>query len=352
MFETIRQGDLLLHHPYESFMPVVELLRQAAADPDVLVIRQTLYRTGPDSPIARTLIEAARAGKEVTVVVELKARFDEEANIELATRLQEAGAHVVYGVVGYKTHAKMILIVRREGKQLRRYIHLATGNYHPRTARQYTDFGLFTCDNAIGVDVQKIFQQLTAPGRPGRLKKLMQSPFGLHQRILALIEREAAHARAGRPARIVAKMNSLLEVNVIKGLYAASQAGVTVELIVRGICALRPGLPGISDNIRVRSVVGRFLEHSRVFHFQNDDAPEIWLSSADWMGRNFFNRIEACFPIEDKRLRDRILKEGLEAYLADTARAWVLHADGTYQRVKAGRRPRDAQAQLAERLAE
>ncbi|MEN9726301.1 MAG: hypothetical protein RL434_667, partial [Pseudomonadota bacterium] len=351
-FEAIRQNDLLVHHPYESFSPVVELLRQAAADPDVLVIRQTLYRTGPDSPIAKTLVEAARAGKEVTVVVELKARFDEEANIELATRLQEAGAHVVYGVVGYKTHAKMILIVRREGKQLRRYVHLSTGNYHPRTARQYTDFGFFTCDNTVGMDVQKIFHQLTAPGRALRLKKLLQSPFTLHQSMVSMIEREAAHASAGRPARIVAKMNSLIEINVIKALYAASQAGVKIELIVRGICALRPGLPGISDNIRVRSIVGRFLEHSRIFHFQNDDEPEVYLSSADWMGRNFFNRIEVCFPVEDKRLRDRVLREGLEIYLNDNTRAWLLDAEGQYHRVRAGGKPRDAQAQLLAKLAE
>ncbi|MBM4227177.1 MAG: polyphosphate kinase 1 [Gammaproteobacteria bacterium] len=351
-FEAIRQNDLLIHHPYESFSPVVELLRQAAADPEVVVIRQTLYRTGPDSPIAKTLVEAARAGKEVTVVVELKARFDEEANIELATRLQEAGAHVVYGVVGYKTHAKMILIVRREGKQLRRYVHLSTGNYHPRTARQYTDFGFFTCDNTVGMDVQKIFHQLTAPGRALRLKKLLQSPFTLHQSVVAMIEREAGHATAGRPARIVAKMNSLIEINVIKALYAASQAGVKIELIVRGICALRPGLPGISDNIRVRSIVGRFLEHSRIFYFQNHEEPELYLSSADWMGRNFFNRIEVCFPIEDKRLRERVLREGLETYLNDNSRAWLLDAEGQYHRARTGSKPKDAQAQLLAKLAE
>ncbi len=350
LFAAIRRGDVLLHHPFESFAPVVEFIRQAAADPDVMVIKQTLYRTGPDSPIAKTLVDAARAGKEVTVVVELKARFDEEANIELATRLQEAGAHVVYGVVGFKTHAKMILVVRREGKQLRRYVHLATGNYHPRTARQYTDFGLFTCHNAVGVDVQKIFHQLTAPGRAGKLKKLLQSPFTLHTTVLELIEREAAHARAGKPARIIAKMNALIEVNVIMALYSAARAGVKIDLIVRGICALRPGIDGVSTNIRVRSIVGRFLEHSRVFYFQNAGAHEVFLSSADWMGRNFFNRIETCFPIEDKRLRDRVIKEGLEAYLSDNTRAWALHSDGVYQRVKAGAKLRDAQAQLLELL--
>ena len=351
-FEVLKRGDLLLHHPFQSFSPVVEFLRQAAQDPEVLVIKQTLYRTGPDSPIVKTLVDAARAGKEVTVVVELKARFDEEANIELATRLQEAGAHVVYGVVGYKTHAKMMLVVRREGKQLRRYVHLATGNYHPRTARQYTDFGMFSCDNAIAVDVQRIFHQLTAPGRAGKLKKLLQSPFTLHARMLELIEREAAHARAGRPARIVAKMNALVEVQIIAALYEASRAGVKIELIVRGICALRPGIPGVSDNIRVRSVIGRLLEHSRVFLFSNDDAPEVYLSSADWMGRNFFSRIEVCFPVEDKRLRDRVIKEGLELYLHDNARAWELRSDGSYHRVRGGGRVRDAQQQLLDQMGE
>ena len=351
-FEVIRRGDLLLHHPYQSFLPVVEFLRQAAQDRDVLVIKQTLYRTGPDSPIVRTLVDAARAGKEVTVVVELKARFDEEANIELATRLQEAGAHVVYGVVGYKTHAKMLLVVRREGKQLRRYVHLATGNYHPRTARQYTDFGMFTSDNAIAIDVQRIFHQLTAPGRANKLKKLLQSPFSLHPRMIELIGREAAHARDGRPARIVAKMNALVEVQVIAALYEASRAGVKIDLIVRGICALRPGIPGVSDNIRVRSVVGRLLEHARVFLFQNDGAPQVYLSSADWMGRNFFSRIEVCFPVEDKRLRDRVIKEGLELYLQDNARAWELKSDGSYSRARAGNRVRDAQQQLIDQFSE
>jgi polyphosphate kinase len=351
-FEVLKRGDLLLHHPFQSFSPVVEFLRQAAQDPEVLVIKQTLYRTGPDSPIVKTLVDAARAGKEVTVVVELKARFDEEANIELATRLQEAGAHVVYGVVGYKTHAKMMLVVRREGKQLRRYVHLATGNYHPRTARQYTDFGMFSCDNAIAVDVQRIFHQLTAPGRIGKLKKLLQSPFTLHPRMLELIQREADHARAGRPGRIVAKMNALVEVQTIAALYEASRAGVKIELIVRGICALRPGIPGVSDNIRVRSVIGRLLEHSRVFLFDNDGAPEVYLSSADWMGRNFFNRIEVCFPVEDKRLRDRVIKEGLEIYLHDNARAWELRSDGSYHRVRGAGRVRDAQLMLLDQMGE
>jgi len=318
----------------------------------VLVIKQTLYRTGPDSDIVEALVEAAEAGKEVTVVIELKARFEEQANIELATRLQEAGAHVVYGIVGHKTHAKMILVVRREGKQLRRYVHLGTGNYHPRTARLYTDYGLLTSDNTIGVDVQKIFHQLTAPGRVGKLKKLLQSPFTMHRTVLELINREAAHAAAGKPARVIAKMNSLSEVQTIDALYGASSAGARVDLIVRGICALRPGIEGVSSNIRVRSIVGRFLEHSRVFYFHNDGHPEIYLSSADWMGRNFFNRIETAVLVEDKRLHQRILKETFNNYLADNARAWTLRSDGTYTRVtrSASARSRDAQQTLLDSL--
>jgi polyphosphate kinase len=353
MFAVIRRGDIMLHHPFESFVPVIEFLRQSASDPDVLVIKQALYRTGPDSPVAKALIDAARAGKEVTVVVELKARFDERENIELAARLQEAGAHVVYGVVGHKTHAKMILVVRREGKQLKRYVHLGTGNYHPSTARLYTDYGLFTCDNAFGVDVQKIFHQITAPGRTGKLKKMLQSPFTLHKTMLEFIGREANHARAGKPARIIAKMNALIEVRVIRALYEASQAGVKIDLIVRGVCALRPGIENVSENISVRSIVGRFLEHTRVFYFHNDGEQEVYLSSADWMGRNFFNRIETCFIIEDKRLRARIIKQGLNNYLSDNTRAWQLRSDGSYVRVKAGSsRPRDAQQTLLEHLGE
>ena len=351
VFDVIRRGDLLLHHPFQSFAPVTDFLYQAARDPAVLVIRQALYRTGPDSPVVDALLEAARKGKEVTVVIELKARFDEEANIELATRLQEAGAHVVYGIVGHKTHAKMILVVRREGKQLRRYVHLGTGNYHPRTARLYTDYGLFTCDNTIGVDVQKIFHMLTAPGRAGKLKKLLQSPFTMHSTILELIARETRRARSGLPARIIAKMNALSEVQTINALYEASQAGVKIDLIIRGVCALRPGIAGISENIRVRSIVGRFLEHARVFYFHNDGEDQIYLSSADWMGRNFFNRIETCFLVEDKRLHQRILKECMNNYLADNTRAWLLRSDGSYARVKPGTaRPRDAQQILLDEL--
>lgn len=330
LFAVIHRGDLLLHHPYQSFIPVIEFLRQAAQDPNVLVIKQTLYRAGVDSPIVEHLVEAARAGKEVTVVVELKARFDEAANIELATRLQEAGAHVVYGVFGHKTHSKMILVVRREGRMLRRYVHIGTGNYHPQTAKVYTDYGLFTCDNTFGVDVQTIFQQLTAPRRSTKLKKLLHSPFSLHRRMLELVNREAANAATGKSARIILKMNALTEVEVIKALYRASRGGVKIDLIIRGICALRPGIEGLSENIRVRSIIDRFLEHTRVFYFHNRGEPEVYLSSADWMDRNFFNRIEACFPIEDRRLRDRIIKECLNNYLSDNTAAWTLRADGTY----------------------
>lgn len=352
MFDVIRRGDLLLHDPFQSFAPVTDFLFQAAHDPDVVVIKQTLYRTAQDSPIIQALTEAADAGKEVTVVIELKARFDERANIELATQLQEAGAHVVYGIVGHKTHAKMVLVVRREGKLLRRYVHLGTGNYHPMTARHYTDYGLFTCDKAIGMDVQKISHQLTAPGRPGKLKKLLQSRFTMHRTILDLIAVETKHARAGKTARIIAKMNALTEVQTINALYEASAAGVKIGLIVRGICALKPGVHGISENIRVRSIVGRFLEHARVFYFHNDGAQDIYLSSADWMERNFFNRVETCFLVEDKRLRKRILKEGLNNYLTDNTRAWSLKSGGSYLRTKpSASRSRDAQNSLLENFA-
>lgn len=353
MFGVIRRGDVLLHHPFQSFAPIPEFLFQAARDPDVLVIKQTLYRTGPESAIVEALVEAAGRGKEVTVVIELKARFDEIANIELATRLQEAGAHVVYGVVGHKTHAKMILVVRREGKQLRRYIHLGTGNYHAQTARLYTDYGMFTCDNTMAVDVQKIFHQLTAPGRAGKLKKLLQSPFTMHKTVLELISREAEFARAGKSARIIVKMNALSEVQTINALYEASSAGVKIDLIIRGVCALRPGIEGISENIRVRSIIGRFLEHERVFYFANDGNAQIYLSSADWMGRNFFKRVESAFLIEDKRLHQRVLKECLNNYLADNTRAWLLRSDGSYARAKPGSaRPREAQQRLLDGLAE
>ncbi|MCG3201845.1 MAG: Polyphosphate kinase [Gammaproteobacteria bacterium] len=347
IFEIIRKDDLLLLHPFQSFTPVVDFLRQAAMDPKVLAIKQTLYRTGSDSVIAQALIDAAKKGKEVTVVIELRARFDEEANIELADRLQEAGAHVVYGVVGYKTHAKMALVVRREERQLKRYVHLGTGNYHARTARLYTDFSLLTCDVAICEDVHKVFQQLTALGRPGKLRKLLQSPFTLHRSMLTLIRQEADAARAGRPARIMAKMNQLTDPTVIGALYAASQAGVRIDLIVRGVCVLRPGIKGISENVHVRSIVGRLLEHSRVFYFFNGGEPLVFLSSADWMERNLYKRVEICFPVEDKRLLARVVEESLHNYLSDNTQAWVLNADGSYRRLTSGaHKQRSAQQAL------
>ncbi len=352
LFEAIAAGDILLHHPYQSFQPVIELVRQAADDPQVLAIKQTLYRTGDRSALVEALERAARNGKEVTVVVELKARFDEEANIRLASRLQEAGAHVVYGVVGYKTHAKMLLIVRRERGRIRRYVHLGTGNYHAGTARAYTDFGLMSADRDLGEDVHRIFQELTGLGRSIRLRRILQAPFTLHKGMMERIEREAEHARAGRKARITARMNALIEPEIIKALYRASQAGVRVDLVVRGICALRPGIPGVSDNIRVRSVMGRFLEHSRVFRFHNDGEEEVFISSADWMPRNFFRRIETCVPILDPQLRRRVVQEGLSLYLGDNTGAWALRRDGSYRRLSPGKgRPRNAQQELLELLA-
>ena len=331
-FDTLREGDVLLHHPYESFSSVLDLLKAAAHDPDVLAIKQTLYRTGKDSKIIEHLIAAAHNGKDVTVVIELRARFDEEANLGLADRLQEAGVQVMYGVVGYKTHAKMMLIVRREGRALRRYVHLGTGNYHAGTARLYTDIGLMTCDPDITTDVHGLFQQLSGLAPAIKLKRLMASPFSLHKGLLKKIEREAKHAAAGKKGHIIAKMNALNEAGVIRALYAASQAGVKIELIVRGACCLRPGVPGLSDNITVRSVVGRFLEHSRVYWFGNEGKPEIFCSSADWMERNLLRRVETCFPILDPALAERVFNEELANYLADNQQAWQLHADGRYSR--------------------
>jgi polyphosphate kinase len=345
LFATMRHNDVLLHHPYQSFAPVTDFARQAAADPDVLAIKQTLYRTGADSQIVDALVEAAQAGKDVTVIIELRARFDEAANIELATRLQEAGAHVMYGVVGYKTHAKLIMVVRREAGHLRRYCHVGTGNYHLKTARAYTDYGLFTCDEAIGEDLHELFLQLTSLTRVPRLRKILQSPFALHTALAEKINREASNARAGRPARIIAKMNALIEPQIIHALYEASVAGVQVDLIVRGICALRPGIPFVSENIRVRSIIGRFLEHSRVYYFLNDGAEEMYCASADWMERNFFRRVEVAFPIERAKHRERIRRD-LEVYLADNTQAWELRADGTYSRVARTADPVSAQQQL------
>jgi polyphosphate kinase len=307
----------------------------------------TVYRTSADSTLMASLIEAARRGKEVTVVVELMARFDEEANINWAAKLENAGAHVVYGVVGHKTHAKMAMVVRREDDGLRRYVHLATGNYHQRTARLYTDFGLLTCHEDICSDVNDLFAQLTGLGKASKLKHLWQSPFTLHQKIVKAIRNETELANSGKKAKIIAKMNALLDPEIIKALYEASAAGVEIDLIVRGACALRPGMPGISENIRVRSIIGRFLEHSRIFYFYNDRAEDVYLASADWMYRNFFRRIEACFPILDARLKKRVIKEGLQPYLKDNVNAWEMLPEGCY-RLRPSRRsaPFSAQAYL------
>jgi polyphosphate kinase len=352
IFAVMREAPLLLHHPFESFAPVIDFLRQAASDPDVLAIKQTLYRAGPQSPVVDSLVDAARAGKEVTVIIELMARFDEAANIRLATRLQEAGAHVMYGVVGYKTHAKLIMVVRRESGKLRRYCHCGTGNYHPDTARFYTDYGLFTCDEAVGEDLHELFLQLTSPTRVATMQKILQSPFTLHEALLEKTKREIALAQQGKPARVIAKLNALIEPQIIQALYHAAMAGVKVDLIVRGICALRPGVRGISENITVRSIVGRLLEHSRVYYFHNDGNPEIYCASADWMERNFFRRIEVCFPIERNQHRDRIV-EDLETYLADNMQAWVLGPDGSYTRVVADNAPAvSAQETLLRRYAD
>ncbi|RMG19136.1 MAG: polyphosphate kinase 1 [Deltaproteobacteria bacterium] len=349
IFAAIRAGDILLHHPFEAFSPVMELLHQAASDPACLAVKMTLYRTGVDSPVVDALIAAARAGKEVTAVVELRARFDEAANIDLAGRLQDAGANVVYGVVGYKTHAKMLMVVRREGRRMRRYVHLGTGNYHTRTTRLYTDLGLLTCDKEIGEDVHRVFMQLTGLGKVRRLKKLLQSPFTLHDALLKQIAREAEHAKKGKKARIIAKMNSLSEPQVIRALYEASRAGVEIDLIVRGICCLRPGIPGVSERIRVRSIVDRFLEHTRVFYFYNGGKETLYASSADWMVRNLFRRVEVAFPLEARALAQRAFKECLQVYLEDNQSAWILRADGTYQRARPGNaKPRRAQWKLME----
>ncbi len=335
ILSAIRQQDFLLHHPFESFMPVVDFIRQAAADPDVIAIKQTLYRTGVDSPIVAALIKAARAGKEVTVVIELRARFDEKENIGLAAKLQEAAVHVVYGVVGYKTHAKMCLVLRKEGKKLQFYTHLGTGNYHPKTARLYTDYGLFTSNKAIGEDVRRIFVQLTSLGKVTRLNKLLQSPFTLHKGLLKMIEREIAHAKKGKSAKIIIKVNAIIEQQCIEALYKASQAGVDVKLIVRGVCCLRPGIKGVSENIEVRSIIGRFLEHTRVYAFANDGNWEVYAASADLMDRNMFRRVETCFPIEDKKLHDRVLND-MDMYLKDNAQSWLLEADGQYRPLTPG----------------
>ncbi|MFZ9495824.1 MAG: polyphosphate kinase 1 [Candidatus Methylopumilus sp.] len=340
IFDELKTRDVLLHHPYESFEPVLNLLKTASKDPDVLAIKQTIYRTGNVSPVMDALIEAAKNGKEVTVIVELLARFDEETNISWAAKLEEVGAHVVYGVVKHKCHAKMIMIVRKEllpakskrkpERTLKRYVHLGTGNYHPRTAKLYTDFGLMTSNPSICDDVHKIFMQLTGTSRLIKLKSLWHSPFTMFDQIVKHIQTEAKAARLGKPARIVAKVNALLEPTVINELYKASQAGVKIDLIVRGVCALKPKVKGLSENIRVRSIVGQFLEHHRIFYFYAHGKEEVYLSSADWMDRNLFRRIEIAFPILDPELKQKVINEGLNELLKDVS-SWNMNADGLYK---------------------
>ena len=332
IFEAIREQDILAHHPFESFNSVIRLIEQAADDPQVLAIKQTLYRTAEDNPIIDALARAAGNGKQVTVLVEIQARLDEENNISKARMLQKAGVHVVYGMVGLKTHCKAALVVRRDPDGIRRYIHLGTGNYNPTTARLYTDLGYFTCRPEIGDDTSALFNLLTGYSQGHDWQKLMVAPYHLVDRVLEKIDRERRHALAGRPARIIVKMNALVDPRAIAALYAASQAGVRVDLIIRGICCLRPGLPGVSENIRVVSVIDKFLEHSRIVYFQNGDEPELFLSSADWMPRNFNRRVELMFPIEEPRLHDRIVREILGVYLADNVKARYLRPDGTYER--------------------
>jgi len=353
LLAAIKTSDILLHHPYQSFEVVVDFIRRAAQDPDVVAVKQTVYRTGVESILMEALLDAARRGKEVSVIVELFARFDEEANIDWAEQLESAGAQVVYGVFGFKTHAKLALLTRRENDsrgrmQLVQYAHLGTGNYHLRTAQQYTDFGLLTADPAICSDVNEIFLHITSLAKAGRLSRLLLAPFTMHRRVLAMIERETRNARDGKPARIVAKMNALLEERVIRALLAASQAGVEIDLIVRGACALRPGVAGVSDRIRVRSILGRFLEHHRVWYFGNGGTPEVWLSSADWMGRNLFRRIEVAFPLRDPAVARRVVAEGLACYLSDDCDAWQLDPDGEWRKLRPrkGTQARSAQCEL------
>ena len=345
IFEILRERDLLLHHPYESFSPVIEFVRQAAADPEVLAIKQTLYRVSGRSPIVQALAQAAENGKQVTVIVEILARFDEANNIQWARRLEEAGCHVIYGVVGLKTHAKICLVVRREGGGIKRYVHMSTGNYNDSTARVYTDIGLFTSNDQFGADASGFFNVLTGYSDPPFWNKITVAPLGLRARLIELIEQESQFARSGKPARIIAKMNSLVDTEMVQHLYAASMAGVKIDLIIRGICVLRPGLPEISENITVRSIVGRFLEHSRIFFFSGGGEGRCWLSSADWMQRNLNARVELLFPVEDEDLRSYIMKI-LDTLLADNQKAHVMESDGSYHRIKANRPTRCAQNEL------
>ncbi|NYT86356.1 polyphosphate kinase 1 [Pollutimonas harenae] len=350
LFAAIAAQDRLLHHPYQSFQPVLNFLTAAAMDPAVVAIKQTIYRTGEDSELMRLLLAAAKAGKEVTVVVELMARFDEQTNINWAAKLEEVGAHVSYGVVGHKTHAKMALVLRREKGYIRRYGHLGTGNYHPKTARLYTDFGLLTADQKMCQDMDKVFSLLTGLGARQNLKLLLQSPFTLHETMLAMIRSEVAQAKAGKKAHIMAKMNSLLEPTIIDSLYKASKAGVKIDLVVRGACALRAGVPGLSDNITVRSIIGRFLEHSRVFYFYSNGAENVYLSSADWMDRNFFRRVEVGFPILDKVLKKRVISEAFTYALRDNQLAWRALPNGSYAKVTSRGKPFNMHEYLVQQL--
>jgi polyphosphate kinase len=331
IFEKMREGDILLHHPYESFDPIVDLITRAADDPDVLAIKQTLYRAGGDSPIVKALARAAESGKQVTAIVELKARFDEESNIVWARTLEQSGVHVVYGLLGLKTHAKCLLIIRRERGGLRRYVHFSTGNYNTGTARLYTDVGLLTARPAMGADASSLFNLLTGYSAPAKWNSLVVAPLGLHEATLGLIAREAEHARQGRPSRITAKMNSLVDEDVIEALYRASQAGVPISLMVRGICCLRPGVPGVSENIEVRAIIDRYLEHGRIYHFANAGKDEVYISSADWMPRNFHRRVEVMVPIEDAAMRTRLV-DILGVSWSDNVKGWVLDSNGAYTR--------------------
>ncbi|CAN5699101.1 polyphosphate kinase 1 [soil metagenome] len=346
LFEVMRKQDVLLHHPYESFDPIVELIENAAEDPHVLALKITLYRTSGDSPIVEALIAAANAGKQVTALVELRARFDEAANIQWARRLEEAGAHVVYGVVGLKTHCKALLIVRRDTDRLRHYVHLGTGNYHPKTARTYTDFSLLTANPKLTEEVAIVFNTLTGLASFPGLQKLLVAPFDLNKRLIVMIERERDHALAGKTAQLTVKLNSLVDQEIIEKLYEASCAGVKIDLIIRGICCLRPKVPGLSENIRVVSIVGRFLEHSRIYYFANDGQPDLYLASADWMPRNFIRRVEIAFPVEEPALRDEIIREVLPRFVNDRVKARELQADGTYIRLTSEEGKPKSQAQL------
>lgn len=345
IFFHIRKGDILLHHPYDSFQTVLDFIGQAAEDRQVLAIKQTLYRTSSDSPLIPLLVQASRQGKQVVVAIELKARFDEAANIKWARQLRESGVDVVYGVAGLKTHAKMAMVVRKEYDGIRRYVHLGTGNYHPSTARLYTDMSCFTARPEITEDVANLFNTVTGVSQLPPPHRLLVAPWHLHQRVIGLIDDEIANARAGRPAAIFAKVNALVEEEIIEALYRASRAGVPVQLLVRGICALRPGIPGVSDHIEVRSIVGRFLEHSRIYRFENAGEPRYYLGSADWMERNFFHRVEAVFPVESEGMR-RHVQEIIERFWRDNVKAKILQPDGTYLPVPPGEAPCDAQEEF------